>query len=103
MLDQDQARWITYAEAGQLPGISTQAARMLAKRRGWARRTPNACGDRALVLLPNDILVQPRTASSAERTGYSTDTDLDQPIAAERVNVQPFTDAIRALREQLEI
>src|SRR5918997_388818 len=74
MLDFDQSnqeRWVTYAQAGELLGISTQAARMLAKRRGWARRTPNAYGDRALVLLPTDTVVQPRMALSAEHTGCS--------------------------------
>src|SRR3954468_24047367 len=72
MLESDQSnqeRWVTYAQAGELLGISTQAARMLAKRRGWARRTPNAYGDRALVLLPNDVAVQPHMALSAERAG----------------------------------
>src|SRR5436309_15624416 len=99
MLESDEDRWLTYAEAGELLGISTQAARMLAKRRGWARRTPNAYGDRALVLLPSDVIVQPRTALSAERTEYITRSDSDQPIAADRVNIQPFTDAVEALRE----
>jgi hypothetical protein len=33
-------RWLTYAEAGAALGISPAAARMLAKRSGWARRTP---------------------------------------------------------------
>ncbi len=106
MLEFDQSnqeRWVTYAQAGELLGISTQAARMLAKRRGWARRTPNAYGDRALVLLPTDTVVQPRMALSAEHTGYTACSDSDQPIASDRVNVQPFADAIEALREQLGI
>jgi hypothetical protein len=104
MLESDQSNhehWITYAEAGELLGISTQAARMLAKRRGWPRRTPNAYGDRALVLLPSDVVVQPRTALSAERTGYVANSDSDQSIAPDRANVQPFADAVEALREQL--
>jgi hypothetical protein len=106
MLQSDQSnqeRWVTYAQAGELLGISTQAARMLAKRRGWTRRTPNAYGDRALVLLPTDAIVQPRIALSAERTGHTTGGDSDQPIAPDRVNVQLFADAIEALREQLGI
>src|SRR5436309_13396899 len=97
MLESDEDRWLTYAEAGELLGISTQAARMLAKRRGWARRTPNAYGDRALVLLPDDMVVQPRVALSAERTEYTIHNASDQPIAADRANVQPFADAIAAL------
>src|SRR3954454_7009041 len=106
MFESDQSiqeRWVTYAQAGEMLGISTQAARMLAKRRGWARRTPNAYGDRALVLLPSDMAVQPHTALSAEHTGYTTRSDADQPIASDQVNVQPFANAIEALREQLGI
>ena len=76
---------------------------MLAKRRGWARRTPNAYGDRALVLLPDDVVVQPRTALSAEYTGYTASSNSDPPIAPDRANVQPFADAVEALREQLGI
>jgi hypothetical protein len=34
-------RWMTYAEAGRSLGISAEAARQLAKRRGWPRRKPN--------------------------------------------------------------
>jgi hypothetical protein len=106
MLDSDQSnqeRWVTYAQAGELLGISTQAARMLAKRRGWARRTPNAYGDRALILLPDDVSVQPCVALSTERAGHTTPSDSDQSMAPDRVNVQPFVDAIEALREQLGI
>ena len=106
MLESDQSsqeRWVTYAQAGELLGISTQAARMLAKRRGWARRTPNAYGDRALVLLPAEMVVQPRIALTTEHTGYTTGSVSDQPIPPDRVNVQPFADAIEALRKQLGI
>jgi hypothetical protein len=68
MHDADQGRWVTYAEAGALLGVSAQAARMLAKRRGWARRTPNAHGDRALVLLPAEALVRPPVQPSVQPT-----------------------------------
>ncbi len=34
-------RWLTYAEVGELLGISTGAARQLVRRHKWPRRTPN--------------------------------------------------------------
>src|SRR3954471_15878831 len=103
MLDQDQARWITYAEAGQLLGISAQAARMLAKRRGWARRTPNAYGDRTLVLVPADVIVQPRSALLGVRTGHVISDDQAEPNGHDQVNVRALEGAVEALREQLGV
>ena len=67
MLESNEGRWLTYEEAGELLGISTQAARMLSKRRGWALRPPNAHGGRAQVLVPPDVIVQPRSASDAKQ------------------------------------
>ena len=46
MLDRDQGRWLTYAEAGQLLGISPEAVRQLARRRGWPLGVPRAVTDR---------------------------------------------------------
>ena len=51
VLDQDQGRWLTYAEAGELLGISADAARLRARRQGWSRRTPNKHGATARVLV----------------------------------------------------
>ena len=59
--DSDRERWLTYAEVGEFLGITSAAARMLAKRRGWARRTPNAYGDRARVLVPADAVPASRS------------------------------------------
>ena len=62
--DSDRERWLTYAEVGELLGITSAAARMLAKRRGWARRMPNAYGDRAHVLVPADAVARSRSRSA---------------------------------------
>ena len=64
MSDSDRERWLTYAEVGELLGITSAAARMLAKRRGWARHTPNAYGDRARVLVPADAVAGSRSRSA---------------------------------------
>src|SRR4051812_18275843 len=103
MPDGDQQRWLTYAEAGELLGISAQAARMLAKRRGWARRTPNAYGDRARVFVSPDTVVQPRAGLDAVRSGNVITSERGTPNGHDQVNVQPLEQAIELLREQLGI
>src|SRR3954463_1997593 len=47
-------RWLTYAEVGKLLGISVGAARQMARRHKWPRRTPNEYGAVARVLVPQD-------------------------------------------------
>jgi hypothetical protein len=76
MPEADLDRWLTYAEVGNLLGISASAARMHAKRRGWQRRSPNAVGAHAMVLVPPDVAVQPRAAaeSNGETRPSLTDT-----------------------------
>lgn len=50
------AEWMTYAELGRRLGISPAAARQLSRRRKWERRTPNAYGQQAQILVPEDTL-----------------------------------------------
>jgi len=38
-MSDEAERWLTYAEAGELLGISPEAARQLARRCKWPRRT----------------------------------------------------------------
>jgi hypothetical protein len=98
MLEPEEGSWLTYAEAGQLLGITPAAARMHAKRRGWAHRTPNMYGDRARVLVPAGASVQPRTASYPEPISHDQ-AGAEQPRSGEP---QAFTMAITALHQQLE-
>ena len=56
--------WLTYAQAGERLGISTAAARQLSRRRGWQRRTPNAFGARAEILVPSEALDRPLKANA---------------------------------------
>ena len=101
MPEADHERWLTYAEAGQLLGISGAAARMLAKRRGWPRRTPNMHGDRARVLVPDGADVQSRAASIAVHTAHVITSDQGSPNGPDQVNVRVIEQAITALREAL--
>jgi len=97
MLEPGGERWLTYAEVGALLDISAAAARMLAKRRGWPRRTPNMYGDRARVLVPDDVAVQPQSASYAARAGHVITREQDAANGHDQANVR----AITALCEQL--
>jgi hypothetical protein len=54
MHNQGEEHWLTYAEAADLLGISTEAARLRARRYKWPRRTPNEPGAVARVLVPDD-------------------------------------------------
>ena len=103
MSESESERWLTYAEVGDILGVSAAAARMLAKRRGWPRRTPNAFGDRARVLVPADIAVRPRSASYAEHTAHAISSDQDGANEHDQANVRVFEQAITVLQEQLAI
>jgi hypothetical protein len=96
MPEADQERWLTYADLGAALGCSANAARMHAKRRGWARITPNAHGDRARVLVPDDAFVQPRAA-------FVPDRDQEQPHTDDQMNKRLLAEAIASLREQLTV
>jgi hypothetical protein len=101
MHEAQEGEWMTYVEVGQRFGITAAAARMYANPRGWERRTPNACGDRARVLVPVEVNVQPRPALFPERAGneiarnQGTPSEDDQPN--DTLNVQVIELAIEAL------
>ena len=70
MIDSDGGQWLTYREAAAALGLSSpEAVRSLARRRGWSRRSPNAIGDQARVLLPTgaDRRLQPVPTDVATR------------------------------------
>ena len=106
MLDQE-GRWLTYSEAGQRLGISPEAVRQLARRRGWPRRTPNAYGGLATVFVPEDAPVRARPGVDAGQPGYERGT-AGQPasgfVRADENGVRAFepADMIRLIRETME-
>ena len=95
-----QEGWLAYAETGKVLGISAQAAHMRAKRRGWQRRTPNAYGDRAWVLVPDDMIVQPR---SAIKRGTFAPHMIGDPDGVDQVNVRALETDVETHRDQLGI
>jgi hypothetical protein len=93
--DGEAGRWLTYAEAGQaLGGISPEAARQLARRRNWPRRTPNAYGDKAMVLVPDET-----AADGPRRTAVIRATTHDRADGRDRPDVHAMLETIRMLRE----
>src|SRR4051812_2623450 len=70
MSDREE-RWLTYAEVGHLFGISAEAARAMARRQKWPRRTPNDHGALARVLVPDD-----RLPTSVVNGGHPGDDQL---------------------------
>jgi hypothetical protein len=102
-MDSDQGgQWLTYAEAGRRFGVSPEAARQLAKRRGWQRRTPNEPNETARILVPDDAYVRPRTPVNGVSPPSMPPTmnGLDRVVEAE--NVRGVELAISTLSAQLE-
>ena len=68
--------WLTYAQAGARFGMSADAVRMRARRLGW--RTQPGNDGRALVLVPDDIEVQPRERSPERAHEHSAERSPEQ-------------------------
>ena len=119
MADQEE-HWLTYAEVGQLLGISAEAARAMARRQKWPRRTPNDHGALARVLVPNGRLplsprsvmtaghpederlpVRPRPALNGGHPGGGRGMDQSSDRPDDRVDTTP--DIFRTMREMVEL
>src|SRR3954452_20054989 len=72
-----EGQWLTYGDAAQLFGISSEALRSLARRQRWDRRSPNAVGGQSWVLVPAARLPPAGRTDSDRRS--ETDTDQLQP------------------------
>jgi hypothetical protein len=101
MPDSDQERWLTYVELGSLLKCSASAARMHAKRRGWARRSPNRIGDLARVLVPPDTGCALNGSTDVQRTGSEPFAELRDERDSERVR-RTFDELIAAIAELRE-
>jgi hypothetical protein len=105
MVDTEDGRWLTYAEAAALLGCKAEAVRQRARRQKWPKRTPNMYGLPAQVLVPDHAAVRPRPAL------YPVLSDSDRGTPEDRGNglgqadeplVQAFDRAVATLRDQLE-
>jgi hypothetical protein len=75
-------RWLTYAELGDMLGVSAEAARAVARRHKWARQPANAVGRVVRVLVPADR-IRAATANGQEKNGHRPNPDaaIGQEIA----------------------
>ena len=118
-----EGRWLSYTEAAQLLGISSEALRSLARRHQWDRRSPNAIGGQAWVLVPEDRLPtngrgdsnqrsatdddrqrpaeQPTSTNGREPEDQWSDFDADRPI--DRREDRRLDDILIAVREMAEM
>lgn len=113
MLEADGEHWLTYIEVAKLLGCTPSAARMHAKRRGWHRRSPNAIGGRALVLVPDALAVQPRATHvhpramhtgapmSGEANGHDQANDEQAVAEAWSAAVMALSAALAAERDRV--
>lgn len=108
-MSDEAERWLTYAEAGDLLGISPEAARQLARRRKWPRRTPNEHGAAARILVPSEQgergTVRPverlRPAVNGVHTGDDRGTEKVVPLRLERPVAPP--DSAEFVRRTVEL
>jgi len=91
--------WLTYAQAGQRLGISTAAARQLSRRRDWQRRTPNAYGIPATVLVPGEVL---ENASKVEAVPHPNGVRTASVEANANGLQTAYELAVTALTQQLD-
>jgi hypothetical protein len=85
-------RWLTFAQAGTELGLSAEATRSRARRAGW--RTMPGNDGRTLVMLPEDLAVEPRPA------GRPAGRPIDDPVETAR-STETLTAAVSSLREAL--
>jgi hypothetical protein len=76
--DQD-GTWLTYAEAGQRFGISAEAARHIARRRGWPRRPANEPNSAARVFVPDNTSI--RVKSRIRRAVNPVEHPANEPLS----------------------
>ena len=67
-MDEIAGEWLTYKQVAERLGVSAEAVRALARRRGWAGQTPNDIGGAARVLLPTGVDRRSRPGESAGMT-----------------------------------
>jgi len=103
--------WLTYSEAGKRLGISTAAARQLSRRRDWQRRTPNAYGIPATVLVPGEVLENASNTDAVPQTdGVRTGHEQAYADGVRTGSVEPNANglhtayelAVMALTQQLD-
>jgi colicin import membrane protein len=95
-------QWLTYAEAAQRFGISSEAVRQIALRRKWPRRRPNDDPfGRVQVQIPQDEDVRPRTTVQRPDE-HPTERPSDTRSTAELNTLLEQVDKAEARAERAE-
>jgi hypothetical protein len=117
MIESDDGSWLTYQQASAMLGLKPEGVRSLARRKGWARQTPNEIGGVARVRVPTGPHQRERPdrtdgateaangVDRGQRGGALVDDSLDD--AAENAPVDRGAPAVLAvevamLRERLD-
>jgi hypothetical protein len=109
-VDNTDGEWLTYRQAGERLGVSAEAVRSLARRRGWSRQTPNEIGGVARVLLPTGVDRRLRPAATDIMTGDDRraldgrptgDSSADSPVARPGHRAGELVVEIAGLRERI--
>jgi hypothetical protein len=109
-VDNTQGEWLTYRQAGERLGVSPEAVRSLARRRGWSRQTPNDIGGVARVLLPTGAYRRPRSGATDSMTGFdrratdgrsTVDSPDDSPVDQPGDQAGELIVEITGLRERI--
>lgn len=81
--------WMTYAEAAKNLGLTTEGVRALARRQRWSRRSPNAIGGQAWVLVPAERLAAVSTDGKKAAPDGAGETDRREALPPELENTPP--------------
>jgi hypothetical protein len=98
MPEEDQGRWLSYQELGDVLGCTSNAARMHAVRRKWPRRASNTIGELARVRVPEDVVVRPRATHAVEQC----DAQCNAPVPANGHTAFDAQIMLQAIRETVE-
>jgi hypothetical protein len=90
---------LTYAQIASRLGITTDAARLLVRRRGWQRIKPNRLGAPAIVIVSDDAL---DAEDWRDRPSPGVETDPD-PASPGVTSGDPGSEAVIALREAVAV
>src|SRR3954470_7647503 len=66
-------RWLTYAEAGALCGLSAEAMRKRARRLRWPVQLPNDSQGKTRIQVPEDAVLRPAVIPSGDRPDVRAD------------------------------
>jgi hypothetical protein len=98
--DNQDGRWLTYAELATIRGIGRASAVKLVQRERWRRSSGNDRSRIVRVLVPTDWLA-PAKEKPAETSGFPATSGEDTGMMAGALAV--LEDAVASLREQLDV